>query len=85
MHSLEDARDIKKYKDESDLFYADPEAFITENFDDEGSVQKYHWPQFFVMFQDLLDQQQNGSLDEELLLAKGYEKVSHQCESFNVL
>lgn len=64
LHLLESEHsslEVESYMDESDLFYADPQKFLYQNFPpvfkkqlrSPGRQYKYEWPTHLVVFQDL--------------------------------
>ena len=62
------------YKDETSVFYEDPEKFMREFFDDESPNNRFHWPQFFVIFEALLNDFGKDGLSE-YFENKGYNEV----------
>lgn len=58
---LNSADELKNYKDESDLFYEDPKAFLGQNFPDTNDSTNiapntkyaHSWPDYLIIFQQL--------------------------------
>lgn len=61
----EDRRDVERYMDEADVFYADPGAFIMRYFTDDGAlkmnevegqaykIESFKWPSHLLIFEAL--------------------------------
>jgi len=74
------------YMDEADIFYAGPRRFLLDRFDGppaKGSAQSQSWPTHLIMFEALLEMEDEHYL-RGLLLDKGDNETGmyHECARF---